>query len=97
MTTQPLTILVCPGISEAKAQEWVEAGHNIYNLLPLTGIPEPVDLIVGERCWRANDELLKATEGMMFKAARAEKRARTPKPEKKARKPRKKVVVEETP
>ena len=93
-TTQPLTLLIGPGISDAKAQEWVDAGHKVFQLLPeLMGIPNEFDGIVSERAWRANDEMLKSTEGMMFKAMRAEKRARNPKPARKARKPRKKAEV----
>ena len=90
-TTQPLTILVGKGISDAKAQEWVEAGHNVYRFTSeLMGIMDgEYDGIISERAWRANDEMLKSTEGMMFKAMRAEKRARTPKPARKTRKPRK--------
>ena len=98
-TTQPLTLLIGPGVSDETAQRWETAGHKIYRFLPeLLGMKEDeIDGFVSEKAWRANDEMLKSTEGMMFKAMRAEKRARTPKPEKKARKPRKKKgVTDET-
>ena len=90
-TTQPLILIVDGSISKDTQDRWIEAGHKVIELPAIHSWFEkiPYDGIVSERAWRANDEMLKSTEGMMFKAMRAEKRARTPKPARKARKPRK--------
>ena len=90
-TTQPLSLLVGKGISFDTVSRWRDLGHTVLNLTDV--LLCPYDGIVSERAWRANDEMLKSSEGMMFKAMRAEKRERTPKPAKKARKPRKKIEV----
>ena len=95
-TTQPLILIVDGSISKDTQDRWIAAGNRVFDLIPVLdheGFEIHYDGIVSERAWRANDEMLKSTEGMMFKAMRAEKRARNPKPAKKPRKPRKKVEV----
>jgi hypothetical protein len=79
-TTQPLTLLVDSSISQETINRWVNAGHSVIQMDIEVAFALPhVDGIVSERAWRANNEMLKSTEGMMFKAMRAEKRVRVPK------------------
>jgi hypothetical protein len=85
-TTQPLTLLVDRSISEETLARWLAAGHAVAHI---PDVEQGYDGIVSERAWRANDEMLKSTESMMFKAMRAEKRVRTPKKAKAPRKARK--------
>ena len=90
-TTQPLKLVAGVGISLDTVERWKALGHIVVRLpLPFDVGTVDYDGLVSERAWRANDEMLKSTEGMMFKAMRAEKRARNPKP---PRKPRKKAEV----
>ena len=88
MTTQPLSLLVDGSISKDTIARWIAAGHSVQDIIT-TGY----DGIVSAKAWRANDEMLASTEAMMFKAMRAEKRARTPAKVKAPRKARKGAVV----